>query len=164
MANKQKELDRAIFEKMKTFAWNDARLVFKQLHKTILSTKKGILGELYTKYIQYCDFKEDHVVAIVYYVLAGLLWGIMGLILGVIILVYCLGPHDLYSTFETYFMAVVRDDKEERSRALKNLLCITPEKPEDEARELTKASFSWFNSGILPCHRCQGQGLAEREL
>jgi len=91
------------------------------------------------------------VVWIVYCLVASIAWGLIGFVLATIILIYCLGPKDLYTGFEAYFIAVVRDDKEARKQALDNLLCIPPEKEADEPRALTKSVFSHFYYALFTC-------------
>lgn len=87
----------------------------------------------------------------VYCLLASIAWGFVGFIFATLILIYCLGPKDLYTSFEAYFIAVVRDDKEAREKALKSLLCAPPENEANEARALTKSAFSHFYYGLFTC-------------
>ena len=89
------------------------------------------------------------VVAIVYYLLWSFLWGVIGLLLATAILVYCLGPRDIYTQFEAYFVAVVRDDAAGKTLAVQNLLCTLPENPEEIPRALTKSVFNHFNYCIF---------------
>lgn len=88
-------------------------------------------------------------VAIVYYLLGPWLGGFVGFILSLAILIYCLGPKDMYTSFEAYFVAVVRDDKEAKQKALQNLLCVIPENEADIPRTLTKSVFSHFNYSLF---------------
>lgn len=89
------------------------------------------------------------VVAIVYYSVCGFFHGLFGVVLAAIILIYCLGPKDLYSNLENYFVAKVQDNKESAQKALDNILV---EKPEDEtllSRAVTKSIFIQYNARLF---------------
>jgi len=62
------------------------------------------------------------VVGIVYYALCNVFFGLFGLILGLIIVWYCLGPDDLFKAYEDYKKACEGDNKDAKKDAIAALL------------------------------------------
>lgn len=89
------------------------------------------------------------VVALVYYLFASFAWGFVGFILSIVILIYCLGPRDIYTRFEAYFVSVVRDDAEGQKKAAQKLACEIPKDTADVPRALTQSVFSQFNGSLF---------------
>ncbi|WJW75164.1 regulatory signaling modulator protein AmpE [Thiohalobacter sp. IOR34] len=82
--------------------------------------------------------------------LHGLLWGLLSLAFGVLVLLFCLGPQDLFSDIERYRQALAEGDRE-RARALAGeLLGETP--PDDlqaEAAAVVERSMIEANVRIF---------------
>lgn len=88
--------------------------------------------------------------AAVYHLFAGWLFGLVGLMVSVFVLLYCLGPDDLYHQLSAYFAAVDAEDKEQEN-ALKAILINGPV-PKEKAkanRALTIATFINANERLF---------------
>lgn len=87
------------------------------------------------------------IVAIVYYLLAGWVYGFIGFLLALAILIYCLGPQDLFADTAEYLKAIKNGaDPTEYLSKFTN-------KPSSSAsnikREITKAIFRLYNETIF---------------
>lgn len=61
-------------------------------------------------------------VGIIWWLFAWILFGFAGFLLSVILLIYCLGPRDLYTDLEKYFIADVQNNTRVRDAQLQYLL------------------------------------------
>lgn len=88
-------------------------------------------------------------VVILYYLLGWMLYGLVGFILGIIILTYCLGPRDLYHDLDSYFAAAKGEDGEAVKKSLSSILSSVPSDEKKVSRSLTKAVLTQFNQRIF---------------
>ena len=90
---------------LKRFAWFDKYL---RLFKTILpgaESWRGAIGLLAIVAPLLI------VIAILYYLLAGWLFGLVGLIISFVVLIYCLGPESIAAQLDHYFKAAADNNQ-----------------------------------------------------
>lgn len=86
------------------------------------------------------------VLAIVYYAVAGMFYSVIGFFLSVLILLYCLGPDDLYHQLQSYFASVEGEQNEQQQSFLKRFLPgKPPEDPHAASRAVTEQIFVQAN-------------------
>ncbi|OBS08550.1 regulatory signaling modulator protein AmpE [Acidihalobacter prosperus] len=82
--------------------------------------------------------------------LSGVLLGLLGLIFGVAVLLYCLGPEDLEEEVNNYVEAVAVGDEARQRRVAARLLGeAAPEAPAERARQVALAAFAESNDRLF---------------
>ncbi|WP_083251131.1 regulatory signaling modulator protein AmpE [Acidihalobacter yilgarnensis] len=82
--------------------------------------------------------------------LSGVLLGLPGLIFGVAVLLYCLGPEDLEEEINNYVEAVAVGDEARQRRVAARLLGeVPPDEPVARARRVALAGFSESNDRLF---------------
>lgn len=82
--------------------------------------------------------------------LSHVLLGLFGIIFGVAVLLYCLGPEDLEEEINNYVEAVATGDEARQLRVAKRLILDTPaEDPIVRARQVALAGFSESNDRLF---------------
>lgn len=82
--------------------------------------------------------------------LSHVLLGLFGIIFGVAVLLYCLGPDDLEEEINNYVEAVAVGDEGRQLRVAKRLIAETPaEDPITRARQVALAGFSESNDRLF---------------
>lgn len=81
----------------------------------------------------------------------GVVLGLLDIILGVVILLLCLGPRDLKDQLEAYVEAGAMNDTERQLRHAQELLGQeeVPEAPRERTRAVVEATFSEANSRLF---------------
>lgn len=88
-------------------------------------------------------------VFLIHYFFASMLYGLVGFVLAIVILVYCLGPQDLYNQLEGYFTAEKGEDGDATKKSLATLLTTIPEDEQGISRAVTKTILTQFNQRIF---------------
>lgn len=88
------------------------------------------------------------VVGVVYCTLAWIFFGLLGFLIGLLTLLYCIGPRDLYTDLEAYFSVQGQENKEAIQQALDNVGVHTSDE-NAIPREVTKAVFHQYNTRIF---------------
>jgi AmpE protein len=89
------------------------------------------------------------VTAIIYYSLQHLAHNLVGRLLALIILLYCLGPQDIYTLLSQYFSASQRGNTESARESIEPLLPHGHVADSDLCRAVTFATMTKFNDGIF---------------
>lgn len=88
--------------------------------------------------------------AIIYFTVNDWLYGMLGFLISVFILLYCLGPNDLYHQLQQYFSAVDNKDLEQQAALQKSFLGSRIPKETDKAnRAMTTAIFTKANERLF---------------
>lgn len=78
----------------------------------------------------------------VQWLVGGWLYGLGGLILGIVVLLPCLGPLDVHDVLEDYIEARSNDDRERSDWFYERLTGeLVPDSPEEEARDIVESVF-----------------------
>ncbi len=89
-------------------------------------------------------------VALLQGLLDDLLWGLPALAFGVAVLLFCLGPEDIFSEVERYRQALLAGDEEGRKEAATAILgCAPPGDSDEEAARVTEAVLAGANGRIF---------------
>ncbi len=124
---------------VKRFSWFKTYLDFIKAAVDKTGLMKGYPGLLI------CVLPILIVVWIVYSLLDSIAFGFVGFVLALLILVYTLGPKDLYYAYEKFFLAQVQNDPQARADSLKDLLCEIPDTSEAQNEALCKHVFTQYN-------------------
>lgn len=89
------------------------------------------------------------IVAIVYYSLHSLLFHIIGYLIALFVLLYCLGPDDLYVALNRYFFACESGNDEAGFTHIEKFVGEKPSNPGELHRAVTKSIFVHFNENIF---------------
>ncbi len=86
------------------------------------------------------------IVGFVYWLTSSWVFGAFGLVISIVVLLYCLGPDDLYHQLSTYFQLDPKKDAEQRDALLAELIDgDVPTDDKEANRALTKAIFVQAN-------------------
>ena len=90
------------------------------------------------------------IVALIYFLLSSYFYDVMGLAIGLVILLYCLGPEDLHQELRFYLVAMEKEDKETAKTQAQ--IFLDGEVPENESqmcRAITKKIFVEANERLF---------------
>lgn len=93
------------------------------------------------------------VLGIIYFAVTSMFFSVIGFVLSVLILLYCLGPDDLYHQCHNYFSNVASDQTEQSQAFIKKFLCDAEMKDDAHVnRAVTRQIFIQANEhffGVL---------------
>jgi len=90
------------------------------------------------------------VVFLVYWLLGGLFMGLLGVLIALAVLLFCLGPEDVFKQAEGFITASEGNDAEAAKQNAEKLLGSAPSSDEKQlSRDMTVAMFEKFNSGVF---------------
>lgn len=125
------------------FSWFDSYV--EQLRKW--TEKSGLWRSYFGIFI--VIFPLLFIVALCYAIFYHLLFHIFAIIISLIVLLYCIGPKNIYPSLKKYFNAMSSDDSASAMSHMESFLTEMPSDPAALHREITKTIFRQFNEGLF---------------